>query len=490
MVPSFGVRAVRSRTPWIFLLLFLTYAGFFQASTWGAACRLNLARALFERGTLSIDAYHRNTGDKALLDGHYYSDKAPLPSFLAVPGVAIAHAIRAVTGKPVSNAVWLAMMGGLAAAWASGLVTALGGVFFYRILREREVPGGTGALATLLVFLGTTLFPYATVLQQHAPAAAWLVLFFWGVFPGKGEPSFKRAALAGVAASAALATEYLTGPPLVVLGLVALARMALARQRAAAGRLLGGLVLGALPGLALLGWYHDAAFGSPFSLGYQHVALPFFREKMAGGFFGIGIPDPLVAVRLLFGAYRGLFFACPVLMAAVAGLVLLLRDRTRRIETLAALFVPLFYWLLSAGYSTWSGGWAIGPRHLVAGIPFLGLGLGVALLRWRRTVIVLGALSVLLMLATTSVQPEVPEDIANPLFEHVLPHFVRGELSIGEQSFADYEPQRVDPAEPDRWDAFLIGEAMRLPRWLALLPVLLVWGVLGSRLRGNEIRRA
>ena len=56
---------------------------------------------------------------------------------------------------------------------------------------------------------------------------------------------------------------------------------------------------------------------------------------------------------------------------------------------------------------------------------------------------------------------------------------MRGELSVGEQGFGDYLPGRLDPAEPDRWDAFLIGEAMRLPRWLALLPVLLVWGVLG-----------
>lgn len=481
MVPSVALRAPRSRAFWIFLLLLLTYAGFFQASTWGAACRLNLARALFERGTLSIDAYHRNTGDKAFLDGHYYSDKAPLPSFLAVPGVAMAHAVRALTGSPASNAIWLAMMGGLAAAWASGLVTALGGAFFYRILREREVPPGTAAFAVLIVFLGTTLFPYATVLQQHAPAAAWLVLFFWGVFPAQGRSSFRRAVLAGIAASAALATEYLTGPPLAVLGMVALAR-----QRAAAGRLLGALALGALPGLALLGWYHDAAFGSPFSVGYQHVALPFFQEKMSGGFFGIGAPDPVVGLRLLFGPYRGLFFACPVLLAAVAGLVVLLRERARRAETLAALFVPLFYWLLSSGYSTWHGGWAIGPRHLVAGIPFLGLGLGVALSRWRRAVIALGALSVFLMLATTAVQPEVPEDIGNPLFGHVLPHFLRGELSVGEQGFGDYLPERVDPAEPDRWDAFLIGEAMRLPGLLALLPMLLVWGVLGRRVLGRS----
>ncbi|NNE44886.1 MAG: hypothetical protein HKN12_11825 [Gemmatimonadetes bacterium] len=79
------------------------------------------------------------------------------------------------------------------------------------------------------------------------------------------------------------------------------------------------------------------------------------------------------------------------------------------------------------------------------------------------------------MLAATAVQPEVPEDIANPLYGHVLPHFLRGEFSVGEQGFGDLLPARLDPAVPDRWDAFLIGEAMRLPGHLALLPVVLVW---------------
>jgi hypothetical protein len=85
------------------------------------------------------------------------------------------------------------------------------------------------------------------------------------------------------------------------------------------------------------------------------------------------------------------------------------------------------------------------------------------------------------MLAATSVQPEVPEDIPNPLFGHVLPHFVRGEFSIGEQGFADLYPARVDPRVPDEDDAFLLGEAAHLPGVLALLPVLAVWGIFGRR---------
>src|SRR5688572_33480793 len=111
----------------LFFLLLLTYAQFFQNASWGSASRFDLARALAEQGTIRIDAYHANTGDKAILDGHTYTDKAPLPSFLAVPGILLAHAIRNVTGLPASESVFLAMLGGLAAIFASGIITAAGG---------------------------------------------------------------------------------------------------------------------------------------------------------------------------------------------------------------------------------------------------------------------------------------------------------------------------------------------------------------------------
>jgi hypothetical protein len=251
--------------------------------------------------------------------------------------------------------------------------------------------------------------------------------------------------------------------------------LSLLRHRPGIGRRALAVAGGAAPGLVLLGLYHDAAFGSPFSLGYRHVALPFFQEKMSTGFFGIGPPDPVVAAKLLFGTYRGLFAACPILLLALPGLLALLRDRERRLETIAALLVPVYYLAVNSGYSTWHGGWAIGPRHLVPSIPFLALGLAVSVPRRPKVAAVLGGISILFMLAATSVQPEVPEEIEQPIFAHALPHFVRGELSIGEQGFGDYLPARLDPAMPDRWDAFLIGEAMGLPGPLALLPTLAVW---------------
>ncbi len=455
----------------VFLFLALTFGQFFQASTWGAACRFDLARALVEQRTITIDAYHRNTGDKAILDGTYYSDKAPLPSFLATPGVALSHGLRAVFGGPTSESVWLAMTGGLAAFFASGLITALGGVVFFLALRDRGFGFAVAWLATAFVFLGTTLFPYATVMQGHAPAAAWMFVFFHLAFPVGSEPGVRREILAGVAASAAVATEYLTGPPLVILGV-----MSIVRHRDVALRHGVAMFAGALPGGILLGLYHMAAFGGPFELGYQHVALLVFQEQMSKGLFGIGLPDPIVAGELLFGPFRGLAFASPLLLLALPGFVSMWRRELLRWDAAAAAVVFLFYLLVNAGYSTWDGGWAIGPRHLVATIPFLGLGVAASLVRWPRLTCGLAAVSGFFMLAATAVQPEVPDKFANPLFDHLLPHFVRGELTVGEQGFGDSYPHRLDPSVPDRWDAFLLGDVLRLPGPLALLPIFLVWG--------------
>jgi protein-S-isoprenylcysteine O-methyltransferase Ste14 len=48
--------------------------------SWNESSRLATIEALVEHGTWRIDAspYAHQTGDKMLLDGHYYSEKPPL----------------------------------------------------------------------------------------------------------------------------------------------------------------------------------------------------------------------------------------------------------------------------------------------------------------------------------------------------------------------------------------------------------------------------
>jgi hypothetical protein len=39
----------------------------------------------FEQGTFRMDKYHELTLDKSFVNGHYYSDKAPLPTLVVMP---------------------------------------------------------------------------------------------------------------------------------------------------------------------------------------------------------------------------------------------------------------------------------------------------------------------------------------------------------------------------------------------------------------------
>src|SRR6516162_1878631 len=82
---------------------FLSFIYFYEGGGWNQNSRFDLLRAIVERHTLAIDAYHENTGDKAHFQGHYYSDKAPGQVFLAVPfAMAARRAMRAAGVDPDS----------------------------------------------------------------------------------------------------------------------------------------------------------------------------------------------------------------------------------------------------------------------------------------------------------------------------------------------------------------------------------------------------
>src|ERR1700692_4673264 len=84
-------------------VIFFSFSYFYEGGGWNQNSRFDLLRAIVERHTLQIDAYHQNTQDTAHFEGHYYSDKAPGLVFLAVPFALIARpALRIVGIDPES----------------------------------------------------------------------------------------------------------------------------------------------------------------------------------------------------------------------------------------------------------------------------------------------------------------------------------------------------------------------------------------------------
>ena len=61
----------------LLVLLFASYAYFYQAGGWNQNSRFALVRAITQERVLSIDRFAYSTGDKAAFRGHFYSDKAP-----------------------------------------------------------------------------------------------------------------------------------------------------------------------------------------------------------------------------------------------------------------------------------------------------------------------------------------------------------------------------------------------------------------------------
>src|SRR5579863_9014242 len=96
--PQRSCSSIRIHALLIFGVIFFSLAYFYEGGGWNQNSRFDLLRAIVERGTLQIDAFHENTGDKAHFRGHYYSEKAPGLVFLAVPFALAARPVMQVAG--------------------------------------------------------------------------------------------------------------------------------------------------------------------------------------------------------------------------------------------------------------------------------------------------------------------------------------------------------------------------------------------------------
>ncbi len=459
----------------VFAVLFVSYAYFFQGGGWNPNARLDLTRALAERGTIAIDAYWTNTGDWAQRAGHRYANKAPGLSFASVPFfLAAGPAARAVF--PGDDGAQLLVRAYLTNVAVNALPSALLGVLLFHVLRRLGLGGGPRCAGSALAFgLGTLAFPYATAYYAHQPAAALGFAAFAALLAARRSPSGSRGAhahalAAGLAAGAAVLVETSAVLVAALLALVALSdRHGL--------RLVPAYLAGGIPALALVALYNQAAFGAPFvtSLAY---ANPEVVARHGGALFGPPTPERLWG--LVAPPYRGLLFTSPLLVLAPFGVRALHRADAR--AAWIGVAVPAAFWLLIASFHSWHGGWAPGPRYLVPSLPFLFLPVAFAMARVRAAAVALAVISVSAMLAITLVAVEVPKSVRNPLFDFVLPHLAGGRVSANPQGLDDYfhGRGRRHRIVPETWGSFNLGELVFPHRVASVAPLLACWGAAGA----------
>ena len=333
--------------------------------------RLALAEAVVVDGSLRIDRWERQTPDKAFYGGHYYSDKAPGLSFLAVPSLFVLRSAKVLRQENELPGYWKDRSDMWTLRVLTGGVGFIVAVFLVGRVAEAIAPG-TGAATAVAFGLGTLALPLAATMFDHVVAGALGFAAFVAAWSGSlaTERRALRWAAAGFLAGLAVLVEY----QLALLAAVLLVYVATRSPRAPIFFVLAGL-----PSVVVLGLYNAAAFGSPLHLSYRYVSEEFASEQ-ASGFFGIGVPDPGRLARILF-TWNGLLLRSPVLVLAAVGLVLLWR-RGVKAEAVVCGVVALLFLALNAGYYDPIGGGSPGPRFFVPALPFLLVGLPSAFRRW------------------------------------------------------------------------------------------------------------
>jgi hypothetical protein len=359
-------------------------------------------------GTPRIDRYREETCDLAYIDGHFYAAKAPGLALATVPWYITLSSVGTEPQNPAAGAGYPEAMLQMPRRpiWELHLWgAAMPGIVLVLLVRRLtdEIERGAGWVVAATMGLGTMLLPFATdyfvhVLSALLGFAAFALLYF----ERKGPPRIHLVALAGLLAGLAITVEFGLGIIAVVLGSYAIARRPWVRRA-------GAFILGGLVGIVPLAAFNLWAFGAAYRLPYENAVIEPGRTgfDVIGandpGFFGLEVPDPRVALELLFSA-KGLLVLSPVLALAIVGAVLMYRSG-RRPEALAIGAIGISFLLYNAGYVVPFGGFVPGPRFLIPTLPFLAVALASAVRRIPGVFMALAAASVTAMVVATAAEP-------------------------------------------------------------------------------------
>jgi hypothetical protein len=456
---------------------FFSLIYFYEGGGWNQNSRFDLLRAIVERHTLQIDAYHENTQDKAHFQGHYYSDKAPGLVFLAMPFAVAARSAMRLVGVDPESAGGEFALSYVVTACTVALPAALAGVCLFFLGLRFGCDSIGAAFGAFVMCVGTPMWAYASLFWAHALVGACLVFAFASAVKISDSVSsraeFCWALAVGLTAGWATVTEYPAAPASAMLALLALSQ-SWTRGNGARWRVIAGVGVGAAVCLIVLMRYLHAAFGG-FRPSYSYYDPNSFSFMQQQGYMGLTYPHPDRLLKLLFGCSRGLFFASPVTLAAPLGLWWLWKERRQAAAAWAAAGIAVYYFLFNASFYWWKAGLTFGPRYAGAAIPLLCLGLAVSWQRasagGRRAMMGLAFVSIVLTLMAVSTTSQLAMQDSCPIVHSVWPAFWSGQMAMNRESM-------VTVAEASgKYGAFNLGQLVGLHGLASLIPLVVVWGL-------------
>jgi hypothetical protein len=277
-----------------------------------------------------------------------YVDGRPHTSFpigvsiLAIPAVAIGSLVRPAFFQELQNSVpdrFEEIVASITGATAS--------VVFFWVLYSQFGSLWTALAGTGILALGTSMWSTATrALVQHGP----LVLMFAIVMLLMVQ-AFRRPSLVQYA-GLVLAMGYIVRPTAAV-AIVVISIYVLVFYRAWFLRYLGWAMVAAIPWMI----FNYSNYGD--------ILPPYYSASRMGS------PSFLALLGILFSPSRGLLVFTPVMVFALSGFVLSLREQQRRPLHIAFAAIVVGITYIIVAWPGWWGGHCFGPRLMTDVVPFL-----------------------------------------------------------------------------------------------------------------------
>ena len=288
---------------------------------------LAVSQSIVHHGTLAVAPQFGVAGR----GGHYFAKYGIGLSLLAVPFVAFGDLVSVVAGRQAR----------LETFFAASLVPLIMGFLAASLFRTtRRLGAGFRWAAVIAVgsAFGTYALPYGKDFFAEPLTALAIVLSIEFLIKGRCE-------LAGVALAAAVATRPESVVLVVILPIIVWA------FRGFRGAFVYGAV--AAIGAVVDAIYNQYRFGSVLKAGYgsEGFSTPFFHG----------------AAGLLFSPQKSILLFAPIVILVVLGSFRLWTTGNRFVVVLTLTNLLVFF-VLSATWHSWQGGWSWGPRLLLPGM--------------------------------------------------------------------------------------------------------------------------
>ena len=399
----------------VFFILNLTLSSFYL-DTWKNANTTSRALPIitfFENGTFRFDKYHELTCDKSLIDGHYYTDKAPLPTYVVLPFFGFLMQTGIISpdenGSLFGDHIYL-LGGFLTASLPFAIILLLA----FIVIRNSKT-SVSQVFLSMLPFYASFIFVFAGTYFPHILSGFLLLISY--IYLKKD-----KYIISGIFAGLSFLCEYNLA---VIFMLWAI--LLIIRKKSIIPSVFYSV--GILPSLIFILFYNYYFTGSPFEMLYMYHNFGQLHSN-----YGFSLPGFTSVWGLSFSRYKGLFFYSPfILLFMIMAIKPALRKGIRYLLTNYLIIPLIVYYFFIASYFGWWGGWTYGPRLLLAvavlltyeGIIYLSDKKFPKYLFW----ILIGFGTICTFMAKATLSYSIPTDVANPIPDLIFPKFINGEFN-------------------------------------------------------------